>query len=279
MEGASADVDCRFYRTNCMWKSPPQTCDYVSWGICLEQKPSGCPSRSLLTSAARIDTHGYELPEIPCCHLVFPTADHQPNELRILQLSFWSEGLQQHHWRLGQPAETRHLPAYVTAVWISQLSQAGARRALWLIFVKHTQPFQTFTGESIYCLHLTAYLPCFVLGDHGQRTGSRRTPKHHFHLSGLSQAQALLLAPGRVWSVQGRLWSKKLGQMRRSYKQPHGVVMEPSTSRQQAGSVARFPGQASQPEELVEQCPTDLSSGTNFHVKKRTWLWVSLVRF
>lgn len=45
--------------------------------------------------------------------------------------------------------------------------------------------------------------------------------------------------------------------------------MEPSTSRQQAGSVAHFPGQASQPEELLEQCPIDFSSATNFHVKKR----------
>lgn len=49
-----------------------------------------------------------------------------------------------------------------------------------------------------------------------------------------------------------------------------GAVMEASTSRQQAGSVAHFSGQASQPEELLEQCPIDLSSGTNFHVKKRT---------
>lgn len=182
-----------------------------------------------------------------------------------------TEGLQQHHWRLGQSMETRYLPAHFTPFWLSQLSQAGARWTVWVILVKHPQTFQTFTGESIYCLHFTLYLSCFALGDHGCGTGSRRTPKHHLHLP---------LAPGRVWSVQGRLWSKMLSWTNEKELQTitTSAVMEASTSRQQAGSMAHFSGQASQPEELLEQCPIDLSSGTNFHVKKRTWLWVSLLR-
>lgn len=127
--------------------------------------------------------------------------------------------------------ETKHVPAYVTPVW-----QAGARWTLWLILVKHTQPFQTFTGESIYCLHLIVYFPCFALGDHGDGTGSRRTPKHHLHLPGASQAQALLLGKyGQYREGFGvKSWAE---QIRRSSKQePHGAVMEPSTSRKQAGS-------------------------------------------
>lgn len=175
------------------------------------QEEAQADPSSFQLSGPAFDTHGYEIPEIPCCHLVFPMADHQPNEQRISQLSFPSEGRQQHHWRLGQSMETRHFPAYVTAVWLSQLSQAGGCWTVGLIFVKHTQPFQTFTGESIYCLHLTVYLPCFAVGNHGHGTSSRRTPKHHLHVPGPSQPQALLLAPGRVWLVQGRLWSKKLG--------------------------------------------------------------------
>lgn len=31
----------------------------------------------LQLSGSAYDTHGYELPEIPCCHLVFPTADRR----------------------------------------------------------------------------------------------------------------------------------------------------------------------------------------------------------
>lgn len=56
--------------------------------------------------------------------------------------------------------------------------------------------------------------------------------------------------------------------------------MEPesSTSQQKAGSGAPLSGQASTQEELLEQFPTTLSSGTNSHVKKRTWLQVSLLR-
>lgn len=96
----------------------------------LSRSHQGAQADPSLLQLPGIDTHGYELPEIPCCHLVFPTADHQPNKLRIFQLSFRSEGLQRHHWRLGQPTETRHLPAYVTAVRLSQLSQAGARWTL-----------------------------------------------------------------------------------------------------------------------------------------------------
>lgn len=244
------------------------------------QKAQAGPSLLQLSGSA-FDTHGYELAEIPCCHLVFSTAKHQPNEQRFFQLSFRSQGLQQHHWRLGQSRETRHLPACVTAVWLSQLSQAGACWTVWWLSVKHIQPFQTFTGESIYCLYLAVYLPCFALGDHGHGINSRRTPKHHLHLPGPSQPKTLLLAPGRVRSVQGRLWSKKMAWTKEKELQTTTATwssdgaLHLQTASWECGSFSRTGKPA---RELLEQCPTDLSSGINFHVKKRTWLWVSLVR-
>lgn len=229
-------------------------------------------SSSLQLSGSAFDTHGYELPEIPCCHLVLPTADQRSREF-----SNSAFHLRDSSSTVGGSANPRKRG-------ISQriLLHFGFLRVHWTvsISVKHTQPFQTFTGESIYCSHLTVHFPCFALGDHGHGTGSRRTPKHHPDLPGPSQAQNLLLAPGRAWSVQERLLSKKLGWTNEKELQTTApwAVMEASTSRQPAGSVAPFPGQASQPEELLEHCPIDLSSGTNFRVKRRTWLWVSLPR-
>lgn len=47
----SANTECKCCVTNFIWKSPPQTCYEVGYNVCLEQIPSGCPSRLLITSA------------------------------------------------------------------------------------------------------------------------------------------------------------------------------------------------------------------------------------
>jgi len=76
----------------------------------------------------------------------------------------------------------------------------------------------------------------------------------------------------RLGQCRESLGGKKLGYTNGKETTAMLATMEPepSTSRQQAGSVAHLPGQASKQVELLEQLPIDLSSGTNFPVKKRT---------
>lgn len=100
-----------------------------------------------------------------------------------------------------------------------------------------------------------------------------REPEGFYHCnSRLRLPKILLLVSEIVWVSAGKSWTQKAQLNEWEGKKSHGSSdgARAPQLQQQAGSVARASGQARQPEELLEQLPVDLSSRTNFHVKKRT---------
>lgn len=199
----SAEVGCRFCRTNFMWKSPPQSCYSVGQSIFLEQKPAGSQADPCYFSChTRMQTCRDSLLPPSVSQGRAPTKRAE-NFLTASDLRDFSSttGGSADPWKQG-------ISQHVTPVWLFRLSWAGACWTLWLILVKHTQPFQTFTGESIYCLHLTLF-SVFFSGEPWQWNRFQEDPKASpppaWCFPGTSSV------PGRVRSVQGRLWSKKLG--------------------------------------------------------------------